>query len=315
MKQTIMAFIQLAKRLEDPKPINGRDENVSSLVKDNSSESKPKKKQVKGTTEKKATSKVDREIKRSLSKLKKRAIDSDSETSDDFSEDGAETDSSSSDTESDSTVLSDARGPYDSGSKTYDSVDYMADEREWGARMTKASLVPPVTRKYEVIDKYLIVTDEEEVKRKMTVALPEDYSEKTQLQKNGTDDLEMLELPEVKDYKPRKTLGDEVIEQEVYGIDPYTHNLLLDSMPEELNWPLTDKQFFIEEVNYYSFRISRSLCAIHILWLYIYCLSLSDDAEDIKQSSEKFYWEWEYTNGVPITTCFRRDANGCRSKG
>ncbi|KAJ1698179.1 hypothetical protein LUZ63_006691 [Rhynchospora breviuscula] len=248
MKQTIIAFIQLAKRLEDAKPINGRDESGSLPVKDNSSESKPKKKQVKGTAEKKGTSKVDREIKRSLSKLKKRAIDSDSETSDDFSEDGAESDTSLSDTESDSTVLSDARGPYDCGSKTDESMDYMTDEREWGARMTKASLVPPVTRKYEVIDKYLVVTDEEEVKRKMTVALPEDYFEKLQLQKNGTDDLEMLELPEVKEYKPRKTLGDEVIEQEVYGIDPYTHNLLLDSMPEELNWPLTDKQVFIEEI-------------------------------------------------------------------
>lgn len=242
MKQTIIAFIQLAKRLEDSKPINGRDESGCLLVKDNSLESKPKKKQVKGA------SKVDREIKRSLSKLKKRPLDSDSETSDDFSEDGAESDSSLSETESDNTVLSDTRGPYDSGSKTDEPMDYMADEREWGARMTKASLVPPVTRKYEVIDKYLIVTDEEEVKRKMTVALPEDYSEKVQLQKNGTDDLEMLELPEVKDYKPRKALGDEVIEQEVYGIDPYTHNLLLDSMPEELNWPLTDKQIFIEEV-------------------------------------------------------------------
>ncbi|GJR70490.1 hypothetical protein Tco_0016555, partial [Tanacetum coccineum] len=31
-----------------------------------------------------------------------------------------------------------------------------------------------------------------------------------------------LDFSEVKDYKPRKQLGDEVIEQEVYGIDPYT---------------------------------------------------------------------------------------------
>ncbi|GJU92732.1 hypothetical protein Tco_1317488 [Tanacetum coccineum] len=36
-------------------------------------------------------------------------------------------------------------------------------------------------------------------------------------------------------------LGDEVIEQEVYGIDPYTHNLLLDSIPEESDWHLLDK--------------------------------------------------------------------------
>ncbi|KAL0306944.1 UNVERIFIED_CONTAM: Histone-lysine N-methyltransferase ATXR3 [Sesamum radiatum] len=57
-----------------------------------------------------------------------------------------------------------------------------------------------------------------------------------------------MEIPEVKDYKPRKSLGDEVIEQEVYGIDPYTHNLLLDSMPEESDWSLVDKHIFIEEV-------------------------------------------------------------------
>jgi hypothetical protein len=111
--------------------------------------------------------------------------------------------------------------------------------------MTKASLVPPVTRKYEVIEKYLIVADEEEVLRKMRVALPDDYSEKLLSQKNGT---ENLELPEVKDYQPRKVPGDEVLEQEVYGIDPYTHNLLLEMMPTELDWPSSDKHTFVEEV-------------------------------------------------------------------
>ncbi|GKA07572.1 retrovirus-related pol polyprotein from transposon TNT 1-94, partial [Tanacetum coccineum] len=57
---------------------------------------------------------------------------------------------------------------------------------------------------------------------------------------NGTEESD-LDFPEVKDYKPRKQLGDEVIEQEVYGIDPYTHNLLLDSIPEESDWHLLDK--------------------------------------------------------------------------
>ena len=56
-----------------------------------------------------------------------------------------------------------------------------------------------------------------------------------------------MELPEVKDYKTRRLLGDEDIEQEVYGIDPYTHNLLLDSMQKELDWPLLEKHLFIED--------------------------------------------------------------------
>ncbi|TQD76615.1 hypothetical protein C1H46_037863 [Malus baccata] len=66
------------------------------------------------------------------------------------------------------------------------------------------------------------------------------------LLKNGTEESDM-ELPEVKDYKPRKMLGDEFIEQEVYGIDPYSHNLLLDSMPEDFDWPL-GVHMFIEDV-------------------------------------------------------------------
>uniref|UniRef100_A0A6V7QV50 SET domain-containing protein n=1 Tax=Ananas comosus var. bracteatus TaxID=296719 RepID=A0A6V7QV50_ANACO len=111
--------------------------------------------------------------------------------------------------------------------------------------MTKASLVPPITRKYEVVDKYLIVADEEEVEKKMRVALPDDYNEKLLAQKSG---MEEMEIPEVKEYKPRKLLGVEVLEQEVYGIDPYTHNLLLDSMPEESDWDPTEKHNFIEEL-------------------------------------------------------------------
>ncbi|CAL5380020.1 unnamed protein product [Camellia sinensis] len=125
--------------------------------------------------------------------------------------------------------------------------DPLTNEREWGARMTKASLVPSVTRKYEVIDQYVTVADEEEVKRKMRVSLPDDYAEKLCAQRNGTEESDM-EIPEVKDYKPRKQLRVEVIEQEVYGIDPYTHNLLLDSMLEGSDWTILDKHLFVEDV-------------------------------------------------------------------
>lgn len=196
----------------------------------------------------------DREIRRRLSKLNKKSMDSGSETSDDLErssdENITESESTASDTESDSDLRSEI-GTGESIGETYfpsdDGFDSLTDEREWGARMTKASLVPPVTRKYEVIDHYVIVADEEEVRRKMQVSLPEDYVEKLSAQRNGTEESDM-EIPEVKEYSPRKRLGDEVIEQEVYGIDPYTHNLLLDSMPEESDWSLLDKHVFIEDV-------------------------------------------------------------------
>nr|XP_043614145.1 histone-lysine N-methyltransferase ATXR3 [Erigeron canadensis]XP_043614146.1 histone-lysine N-methyltransferase ATXR3 [Erigeron canadensis] len=196
----------------------------------------------------------DREIKRRLSKLNRKAMDSGSDTSDDRSRSSEETEtdseSSSSGTNSDFETRSES-GPgdlrMDGCVSPDDGFDSWTDDREWGARMTKASLVPPVTRKYEVIDHYVIVTDHESVQRKMQVTLPEDYSEKLIAQKNGNEESDM-DFPEVKHYKPRKQLGDEVIEQEVYGIDPYTHNLLLDSMPEESDWHLLDKHVFIEDV-------------------------------------------------------------------
>ncbi|KAK1388983.1 Histone-lysine N-methyltransferase ATXR3 [Heracleum sosnowskyi] len=191
----------------------------------------------------------DGEIKRHLSKLNKRSIDSGSETSDGSSEE-TETDSTTSSSESELGFESEGRrreSSRDDFSNTEDGFETFADDREWGARMTKASLVPPVTRKYEVIDHYVIVADQEEVERKMQVSLPDEYKEKLDAQKNGTEESDM-EIPEVKDYKPRKQLGDEVLEQEVYGIDPYTHNLLLDSMPDESDWPLSDKHVFIEDM-------------------------------------------------------------------
>ncbi|XP_022742735.1 histone-lysine N-methyltransferase ATXR3-like isoform X2 [Durio zibethinus] len=277
MNRIITLFIQLATHLEEGAKITSsyeRDELLKSW-KDYSPTgfSKYKKKVGKAVNERKYMNKSngtsfangdvgygeyasDREIRKRLSKLNRKSLDSESETSDELdpsSEDGkneSEIESTASDTESDLDFKPEGQSGDSRGDGSFmagDSFDSMADDREWGARMTKASLVPPVTRKYEVIEQYVVVADEEEVRRKMQVSLPEDYAEKLNAQKTGTEELDM-ELPEVKDYKPRKVLGDEVIEQEVYGIDPYTHNLLLDSMPEELEWPLEDRQSFIEDI-------------------------------------------------------------------
>jgi hypothetical protein len=194
----------------------------------------------------------DREIRRRLSKLNKKSVGSESETSDDldrsFEDEKSDSDTTT-ESESDHEVRSQVMVKEPRGGGCFspeEELDFITDDREWGARMTKASLVPPVTRKYEVIDHYCIVADEEEVQRKMRVSLPDDYAEKLSAQKNGTEESDM-ELPEVKSFKPRKQLGNEVIEQEVYGIDPYTHNLLLDSMPEELDWSLQEKHLFVED--------------------------------------------------------------------
>ncbi|KAL5976100.1 hypothetical protein ACLOJK_020430 [Asimina triloba] len=268
MNRIIMSFLQLLTSLKETsnKSHRERDEMVK-MLKDSSFEtSKYKKKHNKILNERRGmlrsngTSYVnggfdygdyddsDREIRRRLSKLNKRALDSESETSDDhdfFDEYRGDGENSDSETETDLDI--DA-GPGDSRGLNLAEDDALdLEEREWGARMTEGSLVPPVTRKYEVIDHYVIVADEEEVQRKMRVALPDDYAEKLSAQKNGTEESDM-EIPEVKDYKPRKKLGDEVLEQEVYGIDPHTHNLLLDSMPKELDWPPLERHLFIEEV-------------------------------------------------------------------
>ncbi|KAG5596928.1 hypothetical protein H5410_038160 [Solanum commersonii] len=275
MNCIIALFIRLATRLEeDPKSFRSTRDEMLKTSKDesppgfSSSTTKYKKNPVRMSEKKyfnrsNGSSYVngvsdygefasDREIKRRLSKLRLKSLDSGSETSDDLSRSSGDTssdnESTASETESDLDLRSECGA---AESKDYftpdDGFDSFADDREWGARMTKASLVPPVTRKYEVIDHYVIVADEKEVKRKMLVSLPEDYAGKLSVQKNGTEESDM-EIPEVKDYKPRKTLGEEVIEQEVYGIDPYTHNLLLDSMPDESDWSLLDKHLFIEDV-------------------------------------------------------------------
>lgn len=269
-----MLFFQLAKSLENSRSSHKKNE-MSRSLRDRldsglSEVSKHRRKYSRNVSDKKGINKssksssanggldhessaTDQEIKKNLSKLNRRHMDSDSETSEenDLTEYDtvSDSDGKTSDTENelDSQLESRTDDGKDSSFVWEESLDGIADDREWGARMTKASLVPPVTRKYEVIDQYLIVADEEEVKRKMAVALPEDYEEKLRAQKSGLDESDM-QIPEVKDYKPRKMLGVEVIEQEVYGIDPYTHNLLLDSMPDEADWPLVEKQNFIEEV-------------------------------------------------------------------
>ncbi|XP_058729581.1 histone-lysine N-methyltransferase ATXR3-like isoform X1 [Vicia villosa] len=269
MNHVISLFIQLATRLEESsKYVNDRDAQLKLSGNDLplafcSTSSKYKKNRL--VTERKYRSDgihggldngeyaSDREIRRRLSKLNKKSMDSESETSDDLdrsSEDGnSDGDTSTSNTDSDQEAHLERRTRESKGNGYFtpsDGLDFITDEREWGARMTKASLVPPVTRKYDVIDQYVIVADEDDVQRKMRVSLPDDYAEKLAAQKNGTEESDM-ELPEVKDYKPRKRLENEVIEQEVYGIDPYTHNLLLDSMPEGLDWSLQEKHVFIEE--------------------------------------------------------------------
>ncbi|CAJ1956392.1 unnamed protein product [Sphenostylis stenocarpa] len=269
MNHVITLFIQLATRLEESsKSVHDRNALLKSWDNDLpavscSTLSKYKKNRL--VNERKYRSNgthgldnveytSDREIRRRLSKLNKKSMDSESETSDDdldkSYEDGkSDTDTTTSDTESDREVHSESLSRESRGEgylTSEEELDFITDDREWGARMTKASLVPPVTRKYKVIDQYCIVADEEDVRRKMRVSLPDDYAEKLSAQKNGTEESDM-ELPEVKDYKPRKQLGHEVIEQEVYGIDPFTHNLLLDSMPEELDWTLPDKHLFIED--------------------------------------------------------------------
>ena len=68
----------------------------------------------------------------------------------------------------------------------------------------------------------------------MRVSLPDDYTEKLTAW-YGNDEYDMEHTPRKKSWKWGVT------EQEVYGIDPSTHNLLLDSMPAELDWSLQEK--------------------------------------------------------------------------
>lgn len=84
------------------------------------------------------------------------------------------------------------------------------------------------------------------------VSLPDDYEKKLQEANEKVGDrYAHLDVPELKEFKPRKRLGEEVLEQEVYGIDPFTYNLLLNTMPADTEL-FTDrqKQLFIEEVRF-----------------------------------------------------------------
>eukprot|EP00850_Spirogloea_muscicola_P023604 SM000371S13656 [mRNA] locus=s371:52674:63220:- [translate_table: standard] len=146
-----------------------------------------------------------------------------------------------------------------------------AEERQkrkaWGNSMNSKAMVPPITRKYEVIDEYVIVEEEEEVRQKMVVHLPETYTDSSHPQtfeygkfvhgcaNANAEQYCHLDFPNLKEPKPRKVLGKEVLEQEVYGIDPFTHNLLLDTMPSNHMGFLEpdDQHAFMEEVISYSY--------------------------------------------------------------
>lgn len=149
------------------------------------------------------------------------------EEDDYLSQDDKDEDSAQSDSEVESE--SEGEGKLD-GEKELLSEDE-TDSRIWGARMTKASMVPPATRKYELIEEYVIVADVHEVKKRMGVNLPKDYDKMVQAQEDRGIEYSHLEMPELREFKMRKNVQGEVVEQEVYGIDPYTHNLLIDSMP------------------------------------------------------------------------------------
>ena len=143
----------------------------------------------------------DGEIRRRLSKLNKKFMDSASDSCEDLdrsSEGGSSgSEGTASDTEGDSDFCSEggvAQSRVDGYFTADEGLYSVTDDRECGASMTKTSLVPPVTRKYEVIEQYAIVADEDEVQRKMKVSLPEDHNEKLSAQKNGTEESDM-EIP------------------------------------------------------------------------------------------------------------------------
>ncbi|BBN01324.1 [histone H3]-lysine4 N-trimethyltransferase ATXR3 [Marchantia polymorpha subsp. ruderalis] len=193
----------------------------------------------------------ERETRRFSKSKKERSWDSDEGDSSEDEEDGfMEGDEEETETEpSDSDIPSESEGEDgDFEADNYDTDDDMEfGYLDWGARMTKAAMVPPVTRKYVVIEEYRIVADEDRVLKKMQVELPKDFASLTALEKAG-DHYSHLDIPEIKEYQPRKRLGEEVMEQEVYGIDPYTHNLLLDTMPVETTYfTEAQRQQFIEE--------------------------------------------------------------------
>lgn len=199
---------------------------------------------------------LDKDVRKLHNFKRKHWIDWDAETSgseeeeenlfQDYEED--DTDESEPDFESNSEEEGGFRSGKEDSSWDEDSYEDSSN-RFWGARMTKASMVPPATRKYELIEEYKVVADEAEVTKRMRVNLPADYEEKLKAaeEKRGIE-YSHLEIPESREYRPRKHIHGEVLEQEVYGIDPYTHNLLMDSMPiDRLDFPDGRRHQLIEE--------------------------------------------------------------------
>lgn len=97
--------------------------------------------------------------------------------------------------------------------------------------------------------------------------LPDDYEEKLQEAKEkGGDQYAHLDFPDIKEFRPRKRLGEEVVEQEVYGIDPFTYNLLLNTMPADtVIFTEKQKQLFIEEVRFIisvGYQINYSIVSV-----------------------------------------------------
>ncbi|XP_020400899.1 uncharacterized protein [Zea mays] len=149
VKQIVVSFIQLAKRLGNPRYIferNGAAAQDSLDISQYSFDTKLKKKQNKTRANLVAAGAdnssraFDLEIKRSLSKLKKKDVCSGSETSDDdgYSEgDETESETTVSDTESDFDVNSGAWDLKGNGLKLTEHGESVIDDRILGARMTK----------------------------------------------------------------------------------------------------------------------------------------------------------------------------------
>jgi hypothetical protein len=81
--------------------------------------------------------------------------------------------------------------------------------------------------------------------------MPDDYEDKFRAAKEKRgDQYAHLDIPDLKKFRPRKRLDEEVLEQEVYGIDPFTYNMLLNTMPADTpEFTEKHKQLFIEEVS------------------------------------------------------------------
>lgn len=149
--------------------------------------------------------------------------------------------------------------------------EYKEKMRLWGNRMTKAAMVPPMTRKYEPIEEYVIVEDKERVEKKLLMELPPNLEEKTRkIKSEGFTQGLHLDWPDVKPARKRQAVDIDVVEQEVYGIDPCTHNQLLDAMREQWHRrgppetrPKSDLPPRFSEEEEHSFIEERLLCTLN----------------------------------------------------